>query len=196
MRQTIIWHFLVLFACREEKSLRHVAMVARLLDLMKLWSCKYGRKKTTKLTCMTFLCMVEFMQEQNGSPYVSSIIRQCKCPSLSRKIVEIQKYGCHVNVTSHFSLFSYLSTLQLWWKPKKTADISRHHCRMFSQASRDVKKCYLQTLSTQKSRGIQTVLSKLRDATASTSGTLYSWSTFNGPFQIHSVFSAFEKDQL
>ena len=30
---------------REEKSLRHVAMVAKFLDLDKLWSCKYGRKK-------------------------------------------------------------------------------------------------------------------------------------------------------
>ena len=134
-------------------------------------------KTKTKLTCMTFLCIVEFIQEQNGSSYVSSIIRQCKCPSPSRKIVGVQKFGCHVNVTSHFSLFSYLWTLQSWWKPKKTADFSRHHCRVFSQASRDVKKCYLQTLSTQESRGIQTVLSKLRDATASTSGRLYNWST-------------------
>ena len=29
----------------EEKSLRHDAMVAKLLDLNKAWSCKYGRKK-------------------------------------------------------------------------------------------------------------------------------------------------------
>ena len=28
----------------KEKSLRHVAMVAKLLDLNKLWSCQYGRK--------------------------------------------------------------------------------------------------------------------------------------------------------
>ena len=37
--------FPCLFACREEKSLRHVAMVARFLDLIKPWSCKYGREK-------------------------------------------------------------------------------------------------------------------------------------------------------
>ena len=136
------------------------------------------------MICHSFNCF-SIVWGQGKAPFRSSscymtpsIIRQCKCPSLSRKIVEVQKFGCHVNVTSHFSLFSYLSTLQLWWKPKKTADISRHHCRMFSQASRDVKKCYLQTLSTQESRGIQTVLSKLRDATASTSGRLYNWSTF------------------
>ena len=31
-------------------------------------------------------------QELNSSPYLSSIDRQCKWPSLSRKIVEIQKF--------------------------------------------------------------------------------------------------------
>ena len=31
-------------------------------------------------------------QEQNGSPYVCFIFRQSKWPSLSRKIVEIQKF--------------------------------------------------------------------------------------------------------
>ena len=30
---------------REKKSLRHVAMVTKFLDLNKPWSCKYGRKK-------------------------------------------------------------------------------------------------------------------------------------------------------
>ena len=43
-----------------EKSLRHVAMDAKFLDLNKPWSCKYGKKKkkTKKLICMTFLCMI------------------------------------------------------------------------------------------------------------------------------------------
>ena len=36
-----------------------VTMVAKFLDLNKLWSCKSGRKKMKKLTCMTFLCMIE-----------------------------------------------------------------------------------------------------------------------------------------
>ena len=39
-------------------------------------------------------------EKQNGSPYVSSIVRQCKWPSLSRKIAEIQKYCYHGNLTS------------------------------------------------------------------------------------------------
>ena len=42
-------------------------------------------------------------QKQNGSPYYSFIIRQCKRLSPSRKIVEIQKFCFHSNVTSHFS---------------------------------------------------------------------------------------------
>ena len=37
---------------------------------------------------------------QNGNPYVSSIVRQCKWPSLSRKITVIQKYRYHGNLTS------------------------------------------------------------------------------------------------
>ena len=42
-------------------------------------------------------------QEQNGSPYFSSIVQHCKWPSLSRRIVGIQKF-CHKgNVTSCFS---------------------------------------------------------------------------------------------
>ena len=56
---------------REEKSLRHVTIVAKLLDLNKAWSCKYGRKKQTKqkqnnLACMT--SVYDCTQEQNGSP--------------------------------------------------------------------------------------------------------------------------------
>ena len=61
---------------REEKSLRHVTMVAKLLDLNKAWSCKYGKKKKTKqkqnnLACMT--SVYDCTQEQNGSPYFPSI---------------------------------------------------------------------------------------------------------------------------
>ena len=42
-----------------EKSLRHVAMVAKCLDLNKPLPCKYGRKiKTKKLSCVSFLCMI------------------------------------------------------------------------------------------------------------------------------------------
>ena len=55
----------------KENSLRHVAVVAKFVDLHKPWSCKYGRKKKKK----------------NGSSYFSSIFRKCKWSSLSRKVV-------------------------------------------------------------------------------------------------------------
>ena len=43
------------------------------------------------------------IQEQNGIPDFSSIVRQSKWPSLSRKIVLIQKF-CYIgNLTLHFS---------------------------------------------------------------------------------------------
>ena len=50
---------------REKKSLRHVAMVAKLLDLNNPWSCKYGRKKGR-----TEFPVHDCTKEQNGSPYV------------------------------------------------------------------------------------------------------------------------------
>ena len=42
------------------------------------------------------------IQEKNGSPYLSFIVRQCKWPSLSRKVVEIQK--CASMVTECLAL--------------------------------------------------------------------------------------------
>ena len=52
----------------------------------------------------------DYTQEQNGGSYMyfSSIVRQCKWLSLSRKIVVIQKFCYHGNLTSHFSFLS-------WW---------------------------------------------------------------------------------
>ena len=55
-KQLIIVQKLVsLRLIREERLLCHIAMVARFLDLHKVWFCKYGRKK---IKGMTFLCMV------------------------------------------------------------------------------------------------------------------------------------------
>ena len=87
---------------REEKPLRHVAMVAKFLDLNKPLSCKYSRKKkkTIKMTCMT--PMHDCTLDQNGSPYFSSIVRQCKWPSLSWTIVEVQEFCYHGKETSQF----------------------------------------------------------------------------------------------
>ena len=47
--------------------------------------------------------MHDYTQEQNGIPDFSSIVRQSKWPSLSRKIVLIQKFCYNGNLTSHFS---------------------------------------------------------------------------------------------
>ena len=41
----------------------------------------------------------------NKARYFSSMDRQCKWPSLSRKIVEVQKFCNHGNVTSYFFLY-------------------------------------------------------------------------------------------
>ena len=45
---------------------------------------------------MTFLCKIAY-RKKNGSPYLSFIVRQCKWPSLSRKVFEIQKTCFHGN---------------------------------------------------------------------------------------------------
>ena len=52
-------------------------MVAKFLDLNKLWY------EFPVLGCT---------QEQNGSPYVSSVVREYKLQSRSRNVVEIQKF--------------------------------------------------------------------------------------------------------
>ena len=90
-------------------------MVATFLDL------KQNRpdpaniaEKTKKLTCMTFR-FSDCTQEQNGSPQLSSTVRQCKWPSMSRTIVEIQKFCYHGNLTSRFSLFLWVSLSFMMW---------------------------------------------------------------------------------
>ena len=45
----------------------------------------------------------DYTQEQNGSPYFSSIVQQWKWPSLSRKIVVIQKFCYHMVTWCHNS---------------------------------------------------------------------------------------------
>ena len=68
---------------RGEKSLRHVAMVANFLDLNKPWSNKYHRKKNEKKKDMYPFPAHHCTEEQTGSPF-SSIVRECKWPSLLR----------------------------------------------------------------------------------------------------------------
>ena len=48
-------------------------MVAKFLDLNKLWCCKYGRKKKGKID-MYELPVHYCTQEQNGSQYLSLIV--------------------------------------------------------------------------------------------------------------------------
>ena len=80
---------------REETSLHHMSMV----------SCKYDRN-------ISDFPVHDCTQKQNGSPYFSSIVQQCKWPFLSRKIIESQKV-CNVgNMTSHFSSLLLHITLE------------------------------------------------------------------------------------
>ena len=51
-----------------EKSLRHVAMVAKCLDLNKPLPCKYGRKIKTEKFVLCVFPVHDCTQEQNGSP--------------------------------------------------------------------------------------------------------------------------------
>lgn len=65
----------------EEKSLHHVDKVAKFLDLNSLWPCKRGRKKMTKMTCMTFP-VHHCTREQNCSPFfhcLTNYANGCLC---------------------------------------------------------------------------------------------------------------------
>ena len=81
----------------EEKSLRHVAIAAKILGLNKPWSFNYGRQKKTRMIVLrnktvvhTFLPSID---NANGR--------------LPTKIVEIQKFCYHGNVTSPFPFLSW-----------------------------------------------------------------------------------------
>ena len=57
---------------REEK-LRYVTMVAKVLELNEPWSCKYGRKKTKKLTRTTlFLSMIALRNKTVAHAFLPS----------------------------------------------------------------------------------------------------------------------------
>ena len=71
-------NFLLCGFYRKEKSSRHVAMVAKFLDLNKPWSCKYDEKKkneTIKMyDCSVHDCTQEF-DNANGLLYQGSLLR-------------------------------------------------------------------------------------------------------------------------
>ena len=90
---------------REETLLRHVAMVAKLLDHNKPRSCKYGRKKKNDM-CEFWGHDCTHDQEQNGSPsaFCQSLENENDRQAVSRKVVEIQKFCFHGNVAFLLSL--------------------------------------------------------------------------------------------
>ena len=96
---------------RKWTETRHDAMVAKFLDLNKRWS-QIWLKKNWHVQCMTIIPVHYCTQEKNSSLYFSSIVRQCKWPFLSRKIVKIHKFCYHGNVTSHISITYLPGTMQ------------------------------------------------------------------------------------
>ena len=101
-RKQLSWCLQKIRASWGERRSHHIAKVAKFLDFNKLHSCKYGRKKRKKMTCMTFPCIIALWN--NSRTCFSSIVRQCKWLSLLGKIFEIQKFCYHGNVMSHFSI--------------------------------------------------------------------------------------------
>ena len=81
-------------------------MVAKFLDLYKPWSSKYGRKNEKMdmygfpVTFLTFPCTIALRNKTLATTFFPSF-DNADGPSLSRKILEIQKSCYHVNVTSH-----------------------------------------------------------------------------------------------
>ena len=67
------------------------------------------------------------VHDPTDSPYISSIVRQCKWPSLSGNIVEIQKFCYHGNMTSHL----FISPFQLFIRvvQNRLAGEQETHCK-------------------------------------------------------------------
>ena len=61
--------------------------------VLQIW-----QKKTKKLNMYDFP-VHDYTQDQNGSPYFFSMFQQCKWPSLSREILEINKFRYHGNLS-------------------------------------------------------------------------------------------------
>ena len=85
------------------KWLHHVALVAIVSGSQQTVVLQIIMTENSKKVDMYDFPVHDYTQEQNGSPYFSSTIRQCRWPSLSKKIVVIQKFCYHGTVTSHSS---------------------------------------------------------------------------------------------
>lgn len=49
IKTDLFWFPISQWHNREEKSLRHITMVAKFLDLSKPWSCKYGKRNPSRV---------------------------------------------------------------------------------------------------------------------------------------------------
>ena len=91
------WKHSIALGNREEKSLRHVVRVAKNSGSQQVVHGPANKAgKTKKINMYDFVLVHDCTQEQNGSPCFSSIVRQYEWPSLSRKIVKIQKFATMV----------------------------------------------------------------------------------------------------
>ena len=105
----------ILTRIEKEKSLRHVAMVAKFADLNNPWSCKYGRDNNKKLRMYDFPVR-DCTQEQNSSEYSFFIVRQCKWLSLStwrHTSLYFKKAWMSSNQESRFSIHRQFSIAKL-----------------------------------------------------------------------------------
>ena len=79
-----------------------------------------SEKKNKKKGDMYDFPVHDCTQEQNGSRYFSTVVRQYTWLSPPRKVVEIQEFCYHRGVTSHFSLLiqprSRSPQGQIWWE--------------------------------------------------------------------------------
>ena len=83
--------------------LHHVALVAIVSGSQQTVVLQIIMTESSKKADMYDFPVHDYTLEQNGSPYFSSVIRQCKWPSLSKKIVVIQNFCYHGSVMSHSS---------------------------------------------------------------------------------------------
>ena len=85
------------------KWLHHVALVAMVSGSQQTVVLQIIMTENSKKVDMYDFPVHDYTQKQNGSPYFSSIIRQCEWLSLSKKIVVIQKFCYRGSLMSHSS---------------------------------------------------------------------------------------------
>ena len=107
---------------REEKSLHHVTMVTKFLDLNKPCSCKYYSKenKENEKIDRTFLCMIaprNKMVAHTFLPSFNNANSQANSHVCQQRLLRFKNFATiYGNMTSHLSslLPACKSTLVLW----------------------------------------------------------------------------------